>query len=131
VADVVVIGRSRGRCLVADVVVIESCRKKGDYCTDITILKPTNYGPRTVLEDPHYNHQIHSRMAFNAKCYYLRRLSPAEMLVQEWPGMLYEIMQDIQLSCVYHGRTEFVTCPAGCVFNRIQVLFRLFLFLCV
>jgi hypothetical protein len=31
--------------------------------------------------------------------------------------MLYEIMKTMRLSCVYKGKTELVTCPAGSVFN--------------
>ena len=88
-----------------------------DNCTDITILKPINYGPMTVIEDPDYDHRVHSRMSFNANDYYLRRLSTAETLVQVRPRMMYEVMKDVQLSCVYDGRTELVTCPAGCVLD--------------
>jgi hypothetical protein len=93
-------------------------RNDTDYCTDLTILKPENYGKRYVqLEDPNYNPYIHSRHEFNNTDYYLRRLCPDEILNQTRPDMVYEIMQDMQMSCRYNGKTEYITCPAGFVFN--------------
>jgi hypothetical protein len=98
-----------------------------ENCTDIIILKPTHYGPMTILEDPDYDPCVHSRTDFNAKDYYVRRLNPSEMLAQGCLGMLYEIMQDIQLSCVYNGRTETVTCPASCILNddSLKTIFKI------
>lgn len=87
-------------------------------CTDIKMLKPTNYGPSTVIEDPDYDHRIHSRANFNATDYYIRRLSQSESLTQGCLGLMYETMQDIQLSCLYDGCTELVTCPAGVNLNN-------------
>ena len=98
-------------------VIVDQFRDGSEYCTDICILKPENYGPELVLEDPDYNEKIHDRDVFNTEKYYLRRLSRTEISAQRSPGMLYEIMQDMRLSCMYKGKTEIVTCPAGCVFN--------------
>jgi hypothetical protein len=95
----------------------ENKRTTHDYCTNITIIKPAKYGPSTVLEDPEYDHRIHDRCSFNATDYYLRRLSLSEQVVQSRRNVIYEIMQDIQLSCIYNGKTEYITCPAGRVFD--------------
>jgi hypothetical protein len=98
-------------------IVLDSRRDVDDYCTEITILKPANYGPGFILEDPHYNPRIHKRQDFNQKGYYLRRLCPDEIAIQQKPNMLYEVMQEMQLSCRYQGKMEYITCPTGCVFN--------------
>ena len=90
---------------------------KHDYCTDIHMIKPDKYSPSTILEDPEYDPLIHDRDSYNAKDYYIRRLSPREKAVQKNPNAIYEIMQDCQLSCMYKGKTEYITCPAGRVFD--------------
>ena len=98
-------------------VIVDQFRDASEYCVDVRILQPENYCPGFLLEDPAYNEKIHDREVFNTKDYYLRRLSKREISLQNSPGMLYEIMQDMRLSCMYHGKTEIVTCPAGSVFN--------------
>jgi hypothetical protein len=70
-----------------------------------------------VLEDPDYDPLINTRQDFDSNTYYLRRLSPAEITAQHYPRMVYEVMQDLQLSCMYRGKTELITCPKGYVFN--------------
>ena len=92
-------------------------RTKYDYCTDVQIIKPVNYSPSTILEDPEYDPLIHARHDYNSKDYYIRRLSTDEQAVQTNQNAIYEIMQDCQLSCMYKGQTEYITCPAGRVFD--------------
>ena len=98
-----------------------------DDCTDITILKPIHYGPMTVIEDPDYDYRVHSRTDFNVNDYYIRRLSMHETLARGSLGRMYETMQDIQLSCLYNGRTEMVTCPAGSILDddSFQKIFKI------
>jgi S1-C subfamily serine protease len=98
-------------------IVVDQIRDDSEYCTDIHILQPENYEPGFILEDPMYDENIHDRDVFNANVYYLRRLSKQEIAIQHSPGMLYEIMKDLQMSCMYRGNKEIVTCPAGRVFN--------------
>lgn len=88
-----------------------------EYCTDIRILKPPQYGPGFTLEDPNYDPRLHDREMFDAQTYYLRRLSVSEISAQWFPGMIYEVMQEMQLSCMLRGRREVVTVKAGHVFN--------------
>lgn len=96
-----------------------------EYCSDIKILKPSQYVPGYTLEDPSYDPLLHDRGMFDATTYYLRRLSVSEISAQRFPGMIYEVMQDLQLSCLIRGRREVVTVEAGHVFNGDSLKLRL------